>query len=158
MTVHAGSLVWVDLLEEELDGSHSQILTCRLEPGGPEASAYVANSVAFLFSALRGLHASGAEPRNVLIVISAAETLESTQLPGHHALVQAARGIVQSMTLEKPAGIGVINVISHKGDGMDDIASTVRFLDSPGGGYLAGSWIGLDQAAWPAADRQEGSA
>jgi len=140
---------WSTRVESALDPA-SEVLAVRISAGAPAPlRAWVADPVREVLMALSGLAQTPSETRSrVTLLVSAVDGLAASDAAAHGAVVQAFRGIAQSITEEQPGTVEAVNVISHCGPTTDDIVQTVRYLDSPLGGNSAGSWIGLDQAAW----------
>lgn len=145
---------WVDQLAEALPGTATPVLVVRISAGSATPFVdWVVRAARDILLALESIEQQArhrAERVRPVIVVSAAGGVAGADLSARAALVQACRGIAQSITEEQPRGIAAVNVITHSGHDVDDVVATLTYLESDLGLNTAGSWIGLDQNAWSA--------
>ncbi len=121
------------------------VLVLRLDGGGSDPFASgVLEGCGALLEALRDLLAgAGTDRLNVALVVACPEPTDRWTHAAEHGTVAAVRGAMQSLTPELGERAR-INVFVCRAEG-DDAAldAALRFVASPGGGYVAGSTFDL---------------
>lgn len=126
-----------------IGGLHVSVLRCAAAPGSDAQATQVASGASALLCRIADLerqYRQGVSPgsaRVVAVVSASAPTI------AYRALTEAARGVAQSVTDERLPGVRNCAVVTHLGDRTEDLIRTLRFLASPAGGFVAGSWIDL---------------
>lgn len=123
------------------------LLQLGAAPADPYAEWVTAGTLAVVerLRALQELGEQAARERGPVTVLCAGD--RSAAAPAAEALFEAARGIVQSLTLEPAARALRCNVLRAEDAADERVLTALRYLASSDGGFAAGSTLDLVGAA-----------
>lgn len=132
----------------ELHNSRVAVAAMPADPPYP-FRLWVTDPAAAAIEHLRAVEVTATEAerqrRTLVWVFPLATTV--AQVAARAASIQALRGIVQSLTLEKTRVWGPINGVAGDSDDLASAEAVLRFLDDPAGGFTAGSTFDLTRPA-----------
>jgi hypothetical protein len=133
---------------EQLGDGALHVLTLHVGADAPADpfGAWVVDGGVALFAALQRLLERSDGPLDVAIVLACGAPADVRARAACEAAVEAVRGGVHALTFEL-AGEARVNVVVCDGSRDDALAQTLRFIASPGGGYVAGSTFDLRAAS-----------